>query len=133
MYAIRSYYAVWSGKFGLENPYIGAFYVLIGLYVITLLLIASLPLPKPNYAEQHGDTRSYAELFAQPRLLAAVTAGVIGYAVMVLVMTATPLAMESCGYTFGSTASIIQCVITSYSIHYTKLYEKTTTHAGILL
>ena len=35
-------------------------------------------------------------------------AGVIGYGVMVLVMTATPLAMQGCGFDFGSTASVIQ-------------------------
>ncbi len=33
----------------------------------------------------------------------------IGYGVMSLVMTATPLAMVECGFTFGNSAFVIQC------------------------
>ncbi|GGC05055.1 MFS transporter [Marinobacterium zhoushanense] len=100
--------AVWSGDLAPQSDYLGAFYVLIGLYLLTTLLIASLPLRAPDYAEQHGETRSYWQLLTQPALVAAVTAGAIGYGVMVLVMTATPLAMQACGFGFESTASIIQ-------------------------
>lgn len=100
--------AVWSTHLAPESDYLGAFYVLIGLYVLTTLLIASLPLRAPDYAEQHGEARPYAQLLGQPALVAAVTAGAIGYGVMVLVMTATPLAMQACGFAFDSTAGIIQ-------------------------
>ncbi|MBR9883867.1 MAG: MFS transporter, partial [Oceanospirillales bacterium] len=100
--------AIWSGHLAPQSDYLGAFYVLIGLYVITTVLIASLPLRAPDYAEQHGEVRPYRTLLRQPALVAAVTAGAIGYGVMVLVMTATPLAMQSCGFAFDSAASIIQ-------------------------
>lgn len=91
-----------------DVTYLGAFLVLIGLHLLTLLLILSLRLPPPSSDEQHGPTRSYLELLRQPLLVSAITAGVIGYSVMVLVMTATPLAMDACGFGFDSTASIIQ-------------------------
>jgi predicted MFS family arabinose efflux permease len=100
--------AIWSEHLAVSTDYLGAFFVLIGLYVLTTGLIALLPLRPADLAEQKGEARPYSELLLQPALVAAVTAGAIGYGVMVLVMTATPLAMESCGFAFDSTASIIQ-------------------------
>lgn len=100
--------AIWGEKLFPATQYLGAFAVLIGLYLLTTGLIALIPLKKPTRAELHGEVRPYAELFRQPQLIAAITAGVIGYAVMVLIMTATPLAMQGCGFGFSSTASVIQ-------------------------
>lgn len=100
--------AIWGEKLFPATQYLGAFAVLIGLYMLTTLLIAFIPLKKPTRAELQGEVRPYAELFRQPQLIAAITAGVIGYAVMVLIMTATPLAMQGCGFGFSSTASVIQ-------------------------
>lgn len=100
--------AIWGERLFPATQYLGAFAFLIGLYLLTTLLIAFVPLKKSTLAERQGDARSYAELFRQPQLIAAVTAGVIGYAVMVLVMTATPLAMQACDFGFSTTASVIQ-------------------------
>lgn len=100
--------AVWSQGFFPNSDFLGAFAILIGLYIFTLLLIVSLPLNKPSAEEQEQGGRSYGELLRQPLLVAAVTSGSIGYAVMVLVMTATPLAMKSQGFEFSNIASIIQ-------------------------
>ncbi|WP_409522584.1 MFS transporter [Nitrincola sp. MINF-07-Sa-05] len=100
--------AIWTEHFFPDRQYLGAFAALIMLYIITLILISSLPLKKPGFAEQHGDVRSYADLLKQPQLVAAISSGMIGYGVMVLVMTATPLAMVECGFNFSSTASVIQ-------------------------
>ncbi|GLR62590.1 MFS transporter [Marinospirillum insulare] len=100
--------AVWSQGFFPSSEFIGAFAVLVGLYVFTMLLIVSLPLKKPSAAEQQKGGRSYAQLLRQPILVAAVASGSIGYGIMVLVMTATPLAMKNLGYEFSDIASIIQ-------------------------
>ncbi|WP_081960663.1 MFS transporter [Nitrincola sp. A-D6] len=100
--------AIWGENLLPDTQYLGAFAVLIGLYVLTTILISCLPLARPSFDELHGEARSYSELFRQPQLIAAITAGVIGYAVMVLIMTATPLAMQGCGFGFSSTASVIQ-------------------------
>ena len=100
--------AIWGEKLFPATQYLGAFAVLIGLYILTTLLIALIPLKKPTRAELQGEARPYSELFKQPQLVAAITAGVIGYAVMVLIMTATPLAMQGCGFGFSSTATVIQ-------------------------
>ena len=100
--------AIWGERLFPATQYLGAFAVLIGLYLLTTVLIAFIPLKKPTRAELQGEARPYTELFKQPQLVAAITAGVIGYAVMVLIMTATPLAMQGCGFGFSSTATVIQ-------------------------
>jgi len=100
--------AIWAEYFISGTQYLGAFAALLVLYIITTILVAVLPLKKASVEEQTGTPRSYAVLLRQPTLIAAITSGVIGYAVMVLIMTATPLAMQNCGFGFGSTASVIQ-------------------------
>ena len=100
--------AVWSQKLMPSDLYIGAFACLFALYCLTTLLVALLPLKPASLEEQMGTPRSYKTLLAQPTLIAAMTSGAIGYGVMVLVMTATPLAMKSCGLEFTHTASVIQ-------------------------
>ncbi|MFC6633361.1 MFS transporter [Microbulbifer taiwanensis] len=101
--------AVLSGHFAPGREFLGAFGVLIGLYLFTLALIAWLPLPKPEAAgSAAGPARSYGTLLRQPLLFTAIVAGSIGYGVMVLVMTATPIAMHGHHHAFGDTASVIQ-------------------------
>ena len=100
--------AVWSEYIIPDTQYVGAFAALFVLYAITTLLVAVLPLKPASLEEQTGTPRSYKELLSQPLLLASIISGAIGYAVMVLIMTATPLAMHSHGFHFGHTASVIQ-------------------------
>lgn len=100
--------AVWSQGWYSGNPYMGAFYGLFGLYVIALLLILLLPLPGAKTFAKAEKTRTYRQLFAQPLLVAAVVSGMIGYGVMVLLMTATPLAMDHSQHAFPAIAQVIQ-------------------------
>lgn len=100
--------AIWSRQWFDGNPFVGAFYGLFMIYILALILIASLPLAVPikNVAKQA--TRSYRELFKQPLLIAAIASGAIGYAVMVLLMTATPIAMQGDEFPFSNIAWVIQ-------------------------
>ena len=100
--------AIWSRQWFDGNPFVGAFYGLFMIYILALILIASLPLSVPikNVAKQA--TRSYRELFKQPLLIAAIASGAIGYAVMVLLMTATPIAMQGDEFPFSNIAWVIQ-------------------------
>lgn len=100
--------AVWSNKLLPQPEFLGAFAALVVLYCVNLVLIASLPLPQPTLEEQTGSQRSYRQLFQQPKLTTAIVAGAIGYGVMILVMTATPIAMHHHAHDFRNTASIIQ-------------------------
>src|SRR5690606_22639057 len=100
--------AVWSDKLWPQPEFLGAFAALVAIYGVNLFLIASLPLPQPTLEEQNGAGRSYGELFRQPKLFTAIVAGAIGYGVMILVMTATPIAMHHHAHDFRNTASVIQ-------------------------
>lgn len=99
--------AIWFEDWA-STKYLGAFAALIVLYVFNTFLIAFLPLRAPTKQELLGTPKPYSELLKKPDLSGAIIAGSIGYAVMVLVMTATPLAMQACGFDFGNTANIIQ-------------------------
>lgn len=100
--------AVWAKAWFAVDPFIGPFAALAGLYLFTTLLVLLLPLPKPLSAAQQAGGRGYGALLRQPLLIAAIAAGSIGYGVMVLVMTATPLAMQAEGFDFSRIASVIQ-------------------------
>jgi MFS family permease len=48
------------------------------------------------------------EIAAEPAFIAAAVAAMVGYGVMSLVMTATPIAMLDCGHEFAAAAFVIQ-------------------------
>lgn len=100
--------AIWSRQWYEGNVFVGAFYGLFMIYVLALLLISSLPLAAAVKQTAGQVTRSYRELFKQPLLVAAIASGAIGYAVMVLLMTATPIAMQYDNFPFKNIAWVIQ-------------------------
>lgn len=99
--------SIWAQGWA-DKPFVGAFYGLAALYTLALLLISFLPLPRAPKVASNAKARSYKELFKQPLLVAAVASGAIGYAIMVLLMTATPLAMQQDGFAFKDVAMVIQ-------------------------
>ena len=99
--------SIWSQGWD-PKPFVGSFYGLAGIYCLALFLITFLPLPRAPKVMGSDNVRSYSELFKQPLLVAAVASGAIGYAIMVLLMTATPLAMQQDGYEFKDVAIVIQ-------------------------
>lgn len=103
--------AMWSQHWYEGNAFVGAFFGLLGLYALALVLIMVLPLQPlkvQTKAEGVPNARTYGELFRQPVLVAAVASGIIGYAVMVFLMTATPLAMHHDDFLFDDIAVVIQ-------------------------
>ena len=100
--------AIWAKSDTAGQQYLTAFLILLGLYALTLVVVALLPIKTPSLSEQMGEVRSYVELFKQPLLSAAIISGTIGYAVMVLIMTATPLAMMAANFEFSHSAHVIQ-------------------------
>ena len=74
-------------------PLAGPFLALIGLFVLTALVLSRLdvPPPPPIIVGQQG--RPLSAFLKQPKFLIALLAAISSYALMSLVMTATPLAM----------------------------------------
>lgn len=86
----------------------GSFAAVAGLGAATLLTLAFLRIPPPAEDERTGEQRPLIEIMRQPTFIAALTAAAIAQGAMVLVMTATPLAMAFCGHAFDQTAFVIQ-------------------------
>ena len=61
--------------------------------------------PRRRTASPHGSARPLREIVSQPAFVVAVTAGALGYGVMNLLMTATPLAMGFCGHPYSASAT----------------------------
>lgn len=75
-------------------PFAGPFIVLVGLFLITAVILLGLKVPTPAPVTRDTDHgRPLAEIVFEPRFLVALLASVASYALMSLVMTATPLAM----------------------------------------
>ncbi|GAA0784500.1 MFS transporter [Marinobacterium sediminicola] len=99
--------AVYSRSVLWEVDFSGAFAVLAGVYLLALMLLMWIRIP-PMPRDIQGSTRPLKIIMLQPRFLMAVLAGMVSFAVMNLLMTATPLAMGRCGYSFSSAANVIE-------------------------
>lgn len=89
-------------------PFAVSFLALFFLGGIAFWLVTRLEVPAPTAAEASGPSRPLAEIMMQPVFLTALMGSVVGYAVMLLVMTATPIAMQVCGHPVGAAATVIQ-------------------------
>ena len=86
----------------------GCFAAVAGLGLATLVVLAFLRIPLPADDERTGEGRPLAQIMRQPAFIVALGSAAIAQGAMVLVMTATPLAMAFCGYGFDQTAFVIQ-------------------------
>ncbi|MFO8155532.1 MAG: MFS transporter [Pseudomonadota bacterium] len=88
-------------------PEAGPYVILLGLALLAAFLVSFLRVPPVN--EPHGEPqRPLAAIVRQPTFLVALVAAAIGYAVMILVMTATPLAMREAGFAMEQAAFVMQ-------------------------
>lgn len=100
--------AVYSQKWSSDGLYISAFPVLIGLYVTALILLQTIRFPSAHTQSSHLKTDSLKVIVRRPNFMIAVLAAMVAYAVMNILMTATPLAMIGCGYDFTRAAGVIE-------------------------
>jgi MFS family permease len=92
----------------LGTEFLATYLVLIGFCVVALALQRLMSIPRLTAAEQREHGRPLREIARQPAFLVAVLSGMVGYGVMNLLMTATPLAMKSCEHPFSDAAFVIQ-------------------------
>jgi MFS family permease len=88
------------------HPFLATYLYLPLLPILTICLLsfAALP-PAPPKVSVPIPFRS---IIARPTFLTAVTASLVGYGTMNLVMASTPLQMLLCGYGVGSSADVIR-------------------------
>ncbi len=91
-----------------DEQFAGGFIFVIGFYFMVLLIMTFINIPHTprNQADKH--VRSLKEIASQPAFIVAVICGMLGYAVMSYLMTATPLAMKHHSHVFKDTAFVIQ-------------------------
>ncbi|MBV9860936.1 MAG: MFS transporter [Alphaproteobacteria bacterium] len=100
--------AIWSRDLFAPILFAGCFVMVAALQAGAAILLLFVRLPPALSPELRASGRPLRRIIAQPALIVAVLAGTAGYAVMSLLMTATPIAMIGCGYGFADAAFVIQ-------------------------
>jgi MFS family permease len=95
------------GRDLLPVPFLGSFLVLSAIALVAFGVQAQVRVPMPTLAER-GSDRPLSAIVAQPVFVVAALAAALGYGVMNLLMTATPLAMSFCNYPYAAAAFVIE-------------------------
>lgn len=90
-------------------PFAASFLTMTALGLAALVLVSRLSLAREAAADSTGiPERPLAHVVRQPVFLTALAMSAVGFAVMIMVMTATPLAMRHHGHATGSATTVIQ-------------------------
>ncbi|MEZ9652756.1 MFS transporter [Vibrio lentus] len=100
--------AIMSQQWSADGLYIGAFASLIGLNILALALLQTIQFPKVSFNSQAPKADPLSVIVKAPNFIGAVFAAMVAYAVMNILMTATPLAMIGCGFDFTKAAGVIE-------------------------
>lgn len=93
----------------LTPEYLGSFLLLALVSLIAAGVLLGLHIPNQAAAHDEGDKgRAWSEIVTQPAYLVALFGAVTGYGIMILAMTATPLAMAHHHHDLPDTATVIQ-------------------------
>ena len=100
--------AIMSQEWSQDGLYIGAFASLILLNIQALIILQTIQFPETSYHSSREKSDSIGEIIKAPNFIVAVFAAMVSYAVMNILMTATPLAMIGCGFNFTKAAGVIE-------------------------
>lgn len=98
----------------LPTPMMGAYLCIAALAALAWALLGWLPPPKPSaapapsLAPAASPATTGQALWRRPALRMALLVTACGHGLMILVMNATPLAMDGCGHALATSASVIQ-------------------------
>ena len=100
--------AAWTRTL-LPTPFVAAYLTLAVVALLAMGVMALIDFPPAPVRQTHAPQgRSLPEIMRQPVFIVATMGAAIGYGVMNLLMAATPLAMQVCGFEFGATATVLQ-------------------------
>ena len=91
-----------------STPFFGSFVALAAYALVALLIQSRLDVPPPVRDQQTERGRPVSVIVRQPIFVAAAMAGALGYGLMNLLMTATPIAMDICGHPFSAAAFVLE-------------------------
>ncbi len=98
---------MWT-KDWLPATFAGGLVTIALVQIVTLLLLSLVDLPPLPQQKHQEPGRGLGVIAQQPVFIVAVLGSMIGYGVMALLMTATPLAMVAVHHPFHTAASVIQ-------------------------
>ncbi|MBD1867708.1 MFS transporter [Cyanobacteria bacterium FACHB-471] len=88
--------------------YAGCLVMIVILQIAALVLLSGIDIPPLSEQERQKSGRSLGAIAQQPVFIVAVFGSMLGYGLMAMVMTATPLAMVAFSHSFETAASVIQ-------------------------
>jgi len=100
--------AKWAVDWLAPVTFAGIYLAMTAFSIAVLALVQYVRIPRLSREERAAGGRPMAEIARQPAYRVALAASVCGYAVMTLTMSATPLAMLACGFSFADSATVIQ-------------------------
>lgn len=93
----------------LPMPFVGAYLALSLVALLGMVCMGAIHFPEIKRGPgRPAQGRSVAELMRQPAFLVSMLGAALGYGVMSLLMTATPLAMQVCSYPFSDVALVLE-------------------------
>ena len=97
------------GRNLLDTEFAGSFVLLTVSYGAGIALISTYRETRANAVDHGGGGRSLRDIFRSPVVILAVSSAALGYGVMSLLMTATPISMHThAGHSLESTKFVIQ-------------------------
>ncbi|MDR0252227.1 MAG: MFS transporter [Brucellaceae bacterium] len=98
-----------GGKELMIPPYMASFLMLAFVSLIAAVLLSRLRSPEPaTIAKTEQSGRTWWQIVSQPAYLVALFAAVTGYGIMILAMTATPIAMDHHHHDLSVASTVIQ-------------------------
>ncbi len=86
----------------------GSWAAMAALALLSSVVLLALDAPPPENTMNAVAARPLLEIASQPRYIVAAATGMLSYGIMMLVMTATPVAMIACGFTVKDSSWVIQ-------------------------
>ena len=100
--------AAWTRAL-LPTPFVGAYLALAVVALLAMGVMALIEFPAVQAPAAHAPQgRPLGQIMRQPVFVVATLGAAMSYGVMNLMMAATPLAMQVCGFEFGATAMVLQ-------------------------
>jgi MFS family permease len=91
----------------IQPRFLASFASLFVYCLAAMGIVAWLAIPEAREEAAGEGARPISEIARQPAFIVAVACAALGYGVMTLLMTATPLAMGFCGYPYAAAATVI--------------------------
>jgi MFS family permease len=90
------------------TPFLATYLAMTALSLGALFVISRLSLPPLVIDHAEGVARPLWSIVRQPVYITALIGSTVGFAVMTMVMTATPIAMLMCSHTMSDSTTVIQ-------------------------